>query len=313
MAFNKVAFMFAGQGAQAVGMGRDLAESSAAARAVFDLANRALGRDIAKICFDGPAEELTRSSNCQAAITTMSLACLAAFRERFATIPAACGGLSLGEFAALVAAGALDAEDAVRLVADRGRFFEDACHAAAGGMAAVLNAEPALVEKICAEHGVDVANCNCPGPIVISGEKTLLGQAVEALKAAGASRVIPLTVDGAFHSRLMAPAVSRFAAVLKGVKLTPPACLVVQNVTGGAVAEPEQIRANLEKQITGSVRWESCVRTMLAAGCEAFVEFGPGTALSGFMKRIDKTLPVFNVGAAADLEKLAADGRFLAR
>lgn len=310
MAFSKVAFMFAGQGAQAVGMGRDLAETSPAARAWLEQADAAFGRPLTGICFNGPAEELTRSANCQPAITAVSLACLAAFREKIALEPAACGGLSLGEFAALTAAGVMDAADALRLVAARGQFFEEACRSTEGGMAAVLNAEPELVAKVCADNGVDVANYNCPGQIVISGEKALLAKTVEALKAAGVSRVIPLTVDGAFHSRLMGSAAPKFAAVLAGVALRAPSCLVVQNVTGGAVNEPEQIRKNLELQITGSVRWEQDVRAMLATGAEAVVEFGPGTVLSGFMKRIDKTVPCFNVGSAADLQKLLADERF---
>lgn len=310
MTFRAVAFMFAGQGAQAPGMGQDLANHSAAAKTWFAEADQALGRPLSQLCFAGPAEELTRSANCQPAITAVSLACLAAFREKINLEPVACGGLSLGEFAALAAAGALTPVDAMKLVAARGQFFEDACRSSSGGMAAVLNADPQLVEKICGENGIDVANYNCPGQIVISGDKTLLAQTVEALKAVGVSRVLPLSVDGAFHSRVMAPAVPRFADLLKAQPIAAPRCPVAQNVTGSLVVNPDEIRANLASQITGSVRWEQCVRSMLAAGADALVEFGPGTVLSGFMKRIDKQFPLFNVGTAADLEKLLADDRF---
>jgi [acyl-carrier-protein] S-malonyltransferase len=309
--FQKIGFMFAGQGAQTVGMGKDLAEAVPAVRDWFGRADDALGRPISEICFNGPQDALTKSANCQPAITATSLACLIAFQQRFPGVkPVACGGLSLGEFAALAAAGVVGFEDAVKLVAARGQFFEDACRATEGGMAAVLNGDAAVIEKVCAAAGVDVANYNCPGQIVISGEKAKLPAAIEGLKAAGISKVIPLTVDGAFHSRLMGSAVPRFAEVLKGVELRAPQCVVVQNVVGGPVADPAQIRPNLEAQITGSVRWEQCARAMIAAGAEALVEFGPGTVLGGFMKRIDKQFPMFNVGSAADLEKLAADPRF---
>ncbi len=309
--FQKIGFMFAGQGAQAVGMGMDLAEAVPAVRDWFVRADSALGRSISDVCFNGPQDALTQSANCQPAITATSLACLIAFQQRFPGVrPVACGGLSLGEFAAMAAAGVVGFEDAVKLVAARGQFFEDACRATEGAMAAVLNGDAAVVEKVCAEAGVDVANYNCPGQIVISGEKSKMPAAIDALKAAGISKIIPLTVDGAFHSRLMASAVPRFADVLKGVELRAPQCVLVQNVVGGAVTDPAQIRANLEAQITGSVRWEQCARAMIAAGAEVLVEFGPGTVLSGFMKRIDKPFPMFNVGSAADLEKLAADPRF---
>jgi [acyl-carrier-protein] S-malonyltransferase len=310
MTTMRCAFLFAGQGAQFVGMGKDLAAASPAAAQVFALADRLLGRDLARLCFEGPAEALTRTSVCQPAITVTSLACLAALQERRPLAPAGCAGLSLGEFAALSAAGALAAEDAIRLVAERGRLMEEACRATAGAMAAVLNADPALVERVCAEQGVDVANLNCPGQIVISGEKARLAATVEALKAAGVSRLVPLQVDGAYHSRLMAGAVPGVAAALAQVPLQAPRCLVAQNVTGALVQAPADIRRNLEAQITGSVRWEACVRALIAAGAEGFIEFGPGQVLAGFMKRIDRNLPVASVGGLADLDRLLADPRW---
>ena len=308
--FQRVAFLFAGQGAQTVGMGQDLAAADPGARAVFASADAALGRAISEICFTGPLETLTASSNCQPAITVTSLACLAAFLARRPLAPVACAGLSLGEYAALVAAGAMDADTAVRLVAERGRLMDAACRASAGTMAAVLNGDPDLVAKICAGAGIDVANFNCPGQLVISGTRDGVAQAIDALKAAGVSRVIPLTVDGAFHSRLMAPAATAFGAVLAAAAIHAPACPVAQNVTGALVTDAAAIRANLAAQITGSVRWESCVRTILALGADAVIEFGPGQVLAGFMKRIDKTVPVFNIGSQADLDKLLADPRW---
>lgn len=308
--YKRVAFLFAGQGAQVVGMGKDLVAASGAARELFARADAVLGRSISELCFNGPAEALTESANSQPAITVTSLACLAAFRERLTVAPVACAGLSLGEFAALATAETLTVEDAVKLVAARGQFMAEACRATAGGMAAVLNAEPALVADTCAQQGIDVANYNCPGQIVISGEKARVALTIEALKAAGVAKIIPLTVDGAFHSRLMATAVPKFATALAATSLRAPSCPVAQNVVGALVTEVAEIRRNLENQITGSVRWETCVRSIMALGVEAFVEFGPGTVLSGFMKRIDRTIPMFNVSNLADLDKLTADPRW---
>ena len=308
--FNRIGFLFAGQGAQAVGMGQDLIAASPAARQLFDQADGWLGRSLSGLCFAGPPAELTRTANCQPAITVMSLACVAALQERRPVQPAVCAGLSLGEFSALATAGALTAEDAVRLVAARGQFMEDACRATEGAMAAVLNADPVLVADTCRAQGTDVANYNCPGQIVISGEKTRLQQTIDALKAAGVSRIIPLAVDGAYHSRLMAPATPRFAERLAGVGLAAPRCPVAQNVVGELVTDPAVIRRNLENQITGSVRWEACIRAMLTTGVDALIEFGPGQVLAGFMKRIDRNVPMFNVGSAADLDKTLADPRW---
>lgn len=298
--------MFAGQGAQTVGMGRDLWERSPAARAVFERADQVLGRSVSKLCFEGPAEALKASANCQPAIFTVSLACLAALRERVSADPVVCGGLSLGEFAAVVCAGALDADDALRLVAERGRLMDEACRAVAGGMAAVIGADTALVEDICRRCGVDVANYNCPGQIVISGPRAALAGAVRALGEAGVTRVVPLEVAGAYHSRLMDQAAAAFGKVLAGAPLRAPRCPVAQNVTGTLVTDPEAIRANLRSQVNGSVRWESCVRAMMAAGAETFVELGPGKVLSGFVRRIDRAVPVCAAGCWADLEAAAA-------
>jgi [acyl-carrier-protein] S-malonyltransferase len=298
---KRIGFMFAGQGAQFVGMGRDLYEQSAAAREIFETADRLYGSELSELCFAGPAERLTESRYCQPAIYTMSMACVAAFREQCGVTPVVCGGLSLGEFAALTTAGVMSFEDGIRLVSERGRLMQDACRKTAGAMAAILNAPIDQVEAICAEHDVDVANYNCPGQVVVSGEAGRLKAAVSAMTEAGIGRIIMLEVDGAFHSRLMAEAGSLFADVLAPVALAEPSCTVVQNVVGAVVTSPTEIKANLVAQVSGSVRWESCVRNMLALELDALVEFGPGKVLCGFMRRIERRFPVCNVGSAADL------------
>jgi [acyl-carrier-protein] S-malonyltransferase len=301
--------MFAGQGAQVVGMGRDLVEASPAARRVFEQADAALGRSIGQICFEGPADVLTESVNCQPAIYTMSLACLAAFQEKTACQPVVAGGLSLGEFAALTAAGVLDAAAGIRLVAERGRLMQEACRASEGGMAAVLKGDNAVIAAVCAAHGIDVANYNCPGQVVISGTKPGIAAASAELATKG-MRVMPLTVDGAFHSRLMQPAADRFVPVLAATVLSAPRLPVTQNVVGAVVTDVEQVRINLARQVSGSVRWEECVRAMLAVGVDALIEFGPGKVLCGFAQRIDKSVPVCNISSAADV---AAACEFLSK
>jgi [acyl-carrier-protein] S-malonyltransferase len=249
-------------------------------------------------------EALTESRNCQPAIYTMSAACLAALREQLPDLcPAVCGGLSLGEFAALYAAGVLSFGNGLGLVAVRGRYMQEACRQTDGAMAAVLNADSQLVADVCSRCGIDVANYNCPGQIVISGEKSNVEAAVEALKEAGVSRVVMLNVDGAFHSRLMQPAADCFRNDLAQVTIAAPACQVVQNYAGGLVDDPERIRVNLEAQITGSVRWEECVQAMLDTGINALVEIGPGKVLCGFMKRIDRHFPAFSIGTAEELQQ----------
>jgi len=302
---KRLGLMFAGQGAQAVGMGQDLAKSCAAAGELFRMADAYLGRELSSVCFNGPAEELTSSSVCQPGIYTMSLACLAALRERTPVAPVVCGGLSLGEFSALTASGALAFEDGIRLVAERGRLMGEACRATEGAMAAVLNADPATVESICADNGIDVANYNCPGQIVISGEAGLVDQTIVGLGKAGITKVIKLQVDGAFHSRQMSGAAEAFAPLLDATRFRAPSCAVVQNVVGGPVSDVSEIPGNLKKQVAGSVRWEQCVGAMLAMELDALIELGPGKVLSGFIRRIDRTFPVYNVGTAADVGSVA--------
>jgi len=299
---KRVGFMFAGQGAQAVGMGKDLVQESSAARAVFDRADAVLGRSVSDLCFEGPADALTASRNCQPAIYTMSLACLAALRERADIQPVVCAGLSLGEFAAVTCAGALDLEPGLLLVAERGRLMDEACRQTDGAMAAVIGAQTTCVEAACALNGVDVANFNCPGQLVISGVRDAIERTVAALGETSGVRVVMLDVAGAYHSRLMQPAADAFAAVLAETALAAPICPVAQNVAGACVSTPDALRANLGAQVTGSVRWEACVAAMMAQGVDLLIELGPGKVLSGFMRRIDRRFPVVNVAAYADLD-----------
>ena len=301
----RLGYMFSGQGAQFPGMGRDLYEGSSAAKAVFESADEVLHRSISRLCFDGTPEELTACANCQPAIYTMSQACLAAFHERFPdVVPAVCGGLSLGELSALSAAGVFSFEDGLRLVAKRGELMDVACRETHGGMAAVLGGDPSEIEAVCLEAGADVANLNCPGQIVISGEDGALSKAVAALEGK-VTRAVMLTVAGAYHSRLMDTASRQFGEVLAGVSMNAPAVPVVQNVTGDVVDDPGVLRRNLTLQVCSSVRWESCARAMMSRS-DMLVEFGPGTVLCGFMKRIDRMYPSGSVGTLATLDALAS-------
>lgn len=298
---KRIGYMFAGQGAQTPGMGLGLYEHAAAARAVFAQADAILDRTLSDTCFHGAAEDLTACATCQPAITAMSLACLAAWNEYTTVTPVICGGLSLGEYAALYAAGALSMPDALRLVAERGRLMDQACRQSEGGMAAIIGGDPAQIQDVCEACGIDVANYNCPGQIVISGAKDGLRQAMQTLTEAGL-RVVELQVAGAYHSRLMQPAADAFLPLLQASEITTPTCMVVQNASGKRETEPDDIRRNLARQVAGSVRWEDCARIMLAE-CDALIEFGPGSVLSGFIRRIDKQFPCAAVNSVEGLEK----------
>jgi len=299
----KPIFVFSGQGAQAVGMGKDLCEASAAAKAVFAEADQTLSWSVSELCFNGPEEKLRESRYCQPAIYTMSCACLAAFQEKFPAIkPSGCAGLSLGEFAALQAAGVFTFADGLRLVARRGELMDKCCRETVGGMASVLGGELELIRECCQACDIDVANYNCPGQVVVSGEAAKVDAAVAMMKDKGLRKVIPLKVAGAYHSRLMAPAGRELGGVLDGIAMNDPKVAIAQNFTGkittGGVAE---IKTNLINQVAGSVRWEECVMALKANGGDAMVEFGPGNVLTGLARRIDKELPAFNIGNAAEL------------
>src|SRR3989454_4669442 len=301
---NKTALLFAGQGAQTVGMGRDLAEKFPTALSWFDRASAALGYDLAAICFNGPEAELTRTENAQPAIFLVSWVAFQLLKER---VPAmkfeVTAGLSLGEFTALTAAGAMSFQDGLRVVRHRGRFMQEACEATRGGMTAVIGLDGALAREVCAHAGVELANLNCPGQIVISGELAKIRRAGELAGVKGAKRALPLPVAGAYHSKLMSGAQTKLQATLASVPIRPPSITVISNVTARPHGSVAEIPPLLVRQVTAPVRWEESMRYLLAQGFTRFVELGPGTALSGFVKRIDKNARMFNVADVPSLEE----------
>ena len=302
----RVAYVFPGQGAQAVGMGRDLYEAFPAARAVFDEADAALGFALSALCFEGPAEELTRTINAQPALLTTSYACLAAARETGA-LPAAdfVAGHSLGEYTALAAAGALSFGDAVRLARERGRLMHEAGLLQPGTMAAILGLDEGVLAEICRETGTVIANFNCPGQLVISGGVDSVARAVELAAARGASRTVTLQVSGAFHSPLMQPAVEGMKAALAAVAFRDAAVPVIANVTARPVTQADDIRRELLDQLTSPVRWQRSMEYAIARGVTRIIEIGPGRVLTGLMRRIDRSVETANIGDAAAISGLA--------
>jgi [acyl-carrier-protein] S-malonyltransferase len=303
---SKTALLFAGQGAQVVGMGKDLAGSFPSARAWFDRGNATLGYDLSRICFEGPELELTKTENAQPAIFLVSWVAFELLKERIPSLRfQATAGLSLGEFTALAAAGAMGFEDGLKLVRQRGHFMQEACEATQGGMAAIIGLDEAPTREVCTQTGVVLANLNCPGQLVISGPSDRMTQACDLAKAKGARRALPLPVAGAYHSPLMASAQPNLQAELARIRLLAPTVPVISNVTAQPHQGPDEIRGRLIEQITASVRWEESIRFLLGQGFTRFIELGPGTALTGFMKRIDKTAQILNVADLASLEATA--------
>ncbi|MCL4787558.1 MAG: ACP S-malonyltransferase [Verrucomicrobia bacterium] len=303
---SKTALLFAGQGAQVVGMGKDLAGNFPSAKTWFDRANAALGYDLTSVCFNGPDSELTKTENAQPGIFLVSWVAFQLLKERVPSLQfEATAGLSLGEFTALTAAGALSFEDGLRVVRQRGRFMQEACDVTQGGMAAVIGLDEAATREVCAEAGVVLANLNCPGQLVISGEANRIENACDLAKAKGARRAIPLPVAGAYHSPLMASAQPKLQSELASAKIAAPIVPVISNVTAQPHGSPDQISARLVEQVTSSVRWEESMRYLLAQDFTRFIELGPGTALSGFMKRIAKNAQMLNVADSASLEATA--------
>lgn len=297
-----LALLFAGQGAQKVGMGKSLYESSAAARALYDEADRVLGWSLTKVSFEGPDAELTQTKVCQPALYVHGLAMLAALREKGKVPPVslACG-LSLGEVTALTAAGVFDFATGLKVVAERGRLMQVACEKSVGGMAAIIGEDRAKIEELCREFDIQAANFNAPGQIIVSGEKAKVDALVAAAKDKGLKRVIALNVAGAYHSRLMEPARAEFARYLDGVEFRAPQFTVFTNTTGQAVREPAAIREALVKQVVSSVLWEDCMRSAVAAGATEFWECGPGAVLAGLAKRTDKAWVVKSFAEASDI------------
>jgi [acyl-carrier-protein] S-malonyltransferase len=287
-------------------MGRDLAAQFPSAQAWFDKANAALGYDLAKICFEGPEADLTKTENAQPGIFLVGWIAFELLKERVPNLAFhATAGLSLGEFTALTAAGAMTFADAIQVVRQRGQFMQEACESTRGGMAAIIGLDEAKTREVCTEAGVELANLNCPGQIVISGAADRMDKACEVAKAKGAKKALPLSVAGAYHSTLMAGAQPKLSAALKSITLNPPAVPVISNVTARPHGGPADIHQRLVEQVTSSVRWEDSMRHLLAQGFTRFIELGPGRALSGFMKRIDGNVQMLNVADAASLEATA--------
>jgi len=292
------AFVFPGQGAQFVGMGKDLYDNNPLAKELFDKANDILGYNITEIMFNGTDEELKQTKVTQPAVFLHSVISALCMGDDFA--PAMVAGHSLGEFSALVAAGALSFEDGLRLVYARAMAMQKACEAAPSTMAAIIGVPDEKVEEICAEvnregHVCVPANFNCPGQLVISGNVEAINEACEKLKAAGAKRALPLKVGGAFHSPLMQPAKDELQAAIEKTEFNAPKCPVYQNVDGMPHTDPAEIKTNLIAQLTSSVKWTKCVQSMIADGADDFTECGPGKALQGMIGRIDKNVAAHGI------------------
>ena len=298
--------IFAGQGAQTPGMGKDFAEADAEVMGFFDKANAVLGFDIKKTCFEGPAEELTKSNICQPAIFVVSYAAYTLLQKRRPTAFAVAAGLSLGEWSALCAAGVLDFDSTLKVLEARGRFMQEACEATPSGMIAIVGASPAQLDELCAKTGCTVANINSAAQQVLSGSKDEVAATATVAKELGIKRAIPLATAGAFHSKYMAPAREKLAAVLDTVTFQSPKMPVLSNVSGKPhPADPAAIKACMLEQVTGTTNWAADVAAAQALGCSQFVEFGPGKVLSGLVKKIDAALVTFNVSDMATLDATA--------
>ncbi|MBW7473336.1 ACP S-malonyltransferase [Paenibacillus oenotherae] len=303
---GKTAFVFPGQGAQAVGMGKDVYDSVEKARSFFERADEALGFKLSDIIFNGPDEQLKQTVNTQPALLTVSIALLELFKDR-GLKPDYVAGHSLGEYSALVAAGVMSFEDAVRTVRLRGQFMEQAVPSGQGAMAAVLGAEREALSSLCAAisaegNAVELANVNCPGQIVVSGTAAGVAAVVERGKEAGAKRVIPLEVSGPFHSSLMNPAAERLAEVLAAIPMQDASVPVIANVTAGPVSEAAEIRNLLTEQVYSPVLWEDSISWLIRQGVDTFVEIGSGSVLTGLIKKIDRTVTVHTINSLSSLE-----------
>lgn len=300
------ALLFPGQGAQAVGMGKDLAAAHSECKALFDKSTSVLGYDLAKLCFEGPIEELTRSSVTQPAVFVVSLVCHAALLKKRPNLKfAAAAGHSLGEWSALCAAGVVSFEDALKVLEARGRFMQQACEENPGAMMAVMGQDAEVLRKVSADCGVEVANFNTAEQTVLSGRKEGIDKAEQVLKQMGVKKAIRLNVAGAFHSSLMAPAAKRLEEYLANVKFSAPVMPVVSNVTGQPHGAPDDIRRLMVRQVTSSVQWVPSIHWMQAQGVKAYVECGPGKILNGLVRRIDKAAVLHNIADLLSLEATA--------
>lgn len=303
---KKVALLFAGQGAQVVGMGKDLADQFPVAAELFRRADEILGRKLSDIAWNGPIEELTKTSNCQPALFVHGLACLSILRELSGNFPiGGAAGLSLGEMTAHAAAGTFDFENGLKLVQRRGEFMDEACATTIGGMAAMIGGLENDVRRLAADEDVDIANINASGQIVISGELAKVEAAVGVAKEYGIRRATMLNVAGAYHSRLMQSAYEKLGAALLHVVVQPPRFSVISNVTGMEVRTPIEIRRTLQDQVTSTVRWVDCMERLVDLGCDLFIELGPGGVLAGLLKRTRKDVEVISVSDVATVRACA--------
>ncbi len=305
----KIAFLFPGQGSQVVGMGRAFAESSKSAAAVWTEADEALGFALSRLCFDGPEEKLTLTANTQPALLTASVAAAAALAER-GIVPQLAAGHSLGEYSALVVAGALRFADAVKLVRKRGEFMQDAVPVGTGAMAALLGVDLPTAEQVCGEAAqgevVGVATINSPGQIVIAGHRTAVERAVQAAAERGGKKSVLLPVSAPFHSALMKPAADRLAAELERVAVSAPKFPIVRNVDAGVTTSAEDVKPFLVRQVASPVRWTECVERLSREGAGAFLEVGPGRVLTGLLKRTLEGVRGLPVEDPASLDKALA-------
>jgi [acyl-carrier-protein] S-malonyltransferase len=301
---KKIALLFAGQGAQCVGMGHDLAEQFPVAADLFRHADEILGRKLSEIAWNGPMEELTKTSNCQPALYVHGLAALTALRDVFGDfVVRGAAGLSLGELTAHAAAGTFDFATGLRLVQKRGEFMDEACATTQGGMAAMIGGLENDVRRLAADEDVDIANINAPNQIVISGELANVETAVGVAKEYGIGRAMMLNVAGAYHSRLMENAYVKLEKVLADLPMQSPRFPVISNVTGEKVKTPEEIRQTLRDQVTGTVRWTDCMQRLIHLGCDLFIELGPGNVLAGLLKRRNRDINVMSVGDTESVRK----------
>ncbi len=303
-----ISFIFPGQGSQYVGMGKSLYENYESARCIFDKAEDILGFALKTLCFDGSGEDILKTDICQPAILTCSTAAMAVLKDDYGIIPSFCGGLSLGEYSGLVCSGALLFEDALSLVQKRGRFMQEACEETEGTMASVIGSDEnkvnEFVREAACEGVISVANMNCPGQIVISGEKKAVYKAVELAKAAGIRKIIELKVAGAYHSPLMESAKSKLRKELETVVIKRPSVKCASNVLGTFYSETDDIKDLLSDQVTSPVLWQKCVESIIKEKCDLFFEPGCGRVLTGLMKRIDTSKTCIVIEKKEDLESL---------
>ena len=305
---SKAAYVFPGQGSQSTGMGLDLCSNNPLAKEVFDEADASLGFPLSRLCFQGPEEELTKTHNVQPAILVVSVACLKVLEKAAIAdfpSPTFVAGHSLGEYTALVAAGALGLADAVLLVRERGRLMYEAGLRNPGSMLAVIGLDEEAVKDVSLQSGTEISNINCPGQIVISGAAQALAEANKLAKTRGARALIPLKVSGAFHSALMEPVIAEFSRVVSDVRFRPARVPVISNVTARPLTGVDSIKEELVKQLRNCIRWQGSVEYMMDSGVTTFYEIGPGRVLSGLIRRINSELQVFNISGIEDIAQLA--------